>query len=387
MVAVAGDQQVLDGRGRVAVGLEPCRRAAVELRQQVGERSPGLQQEQVAEQVVVAVPLPRAVQPDHQLVAAGQVVQPAGAVGGAGDGVEQWPGQAVEHGGLHHPAAFLRLQHGQQFVGQVAGDQLVVTTERLDEAAGVRGALQRQPGQHQARGPPLRAVAQLAQAALVQPGGGGPEQAGRLGRVEPQVARPQLADTPADAHPPEAERWVGPGGQDDHQRVGAQLQQALHAPMDVRRLDEVVVVQHHHQPVRRGRQLVHQRGHHHVGVPLRPDHQRTHDIRHGRPHPADRRRHRRPEARRITVGLLQLQPGDVDLLGRHPARQERRLAGARRCADQDQRHPGSHRVVQHGGEARPVHQAWRPRRRAQLGGCHRAARPDHRAEPTRRSPG
>ena len=132
--------------------------------------------------MVVPVPLAHGVEPDHELVPGGEPVEPAGAVVRAGDRVEQRARQPVQHGRLHHPATLVVVEHGEQLVGEVAGDELVVAAERLDEAIGVVGALQRQPGEHEPRSPTLGALAQVVEPLAVQPFGGG-ARAGRRPRT------------------------------------------------------------------------------------------------------------------------------------------------------------------------------------------------------------
>ena len=229
LLAVTRGQQVVDGGGRVAGCLEPGGGAPVQVGQPVGDRTPRLEQEHVAEQVVVPVPLAHGVEPDHELVPGGEPVEPAGAVVGAGDRVEQWPRQPVQHGRLDHPATLVVVEHGEQLVGEIAGDELVVATEGLDEAIGVVGALQRQPGEHEPSGPPLGAFAQVVEPLAVQPVGGVAQQGGGLGRVEAEVAGTDLPNAPAHPHPTQPERRIGAGDQHERELRRAQVDEALHA--------------------------------------------------------------------------------------------------------------------------------------------------------------
>ena len=80
LLAITRGQQVVDGGGRVAGGLEPRSGAPVQVGQPVGDRTPRLEQQHVAEQVVVPVPLAHGVEPDHELVPGGEPVEPAGPV-------------------------------------------------------------------------------------------------------------------------------------------------------------------------------------------------------------------------------------------------------------------------------------------------------------------
>ena len=122
----------------------------------------------------------------------------------------------MQHGRLNHPPALVLVEHGEQFVGEIAGDELVVAAEGLDEAIGVVGAFQRQPGEHEPRGPPLGALAQVVEPLAVESFGGGAEQGGGLGGVEPEVAGTDLPNTAAHPHPTEPKRGIGAG--DQHER-------------------------------------------------------------------------------------------------------------------------------------------------------------------------
>ena len=93
----------------------------------------GLQAEDIAEQVVVAVPLVRTAEPDHELVPGGQVGQPARPVVGAAHGVDQRPRHLIEHRSGQEAAQFLRLGVREELVAQVVDDQPVVTSEGFDE--------------------------------------------------------------------------------------------------------------------------------------------------------------------------------------------------------------------------------------------------------------
>ena len=98
------------------------------------------------------------------------------------DCIEQWTRQTMEHRGLDHPSSLVVVERGEQLVGQVVGHQPVVAPEGPDEAVGIVAPIERQPGQHQARRPTLRAVAQVVDHARAQVGGGRAEQGRGLGR-------------------------------------------------------------------------------------------------------------------------------------------------------------------------------------------------------------
>ena len=85
----------------------------------------------------------------------------AAAVGAAGDGVAQRPGEPVEDGGAEQEVADLARLPGQHLVGQVVDDEPVAAGERLDEAGDLgraRDAAQREGGELQAGDPALGAL-------------------------------------------------------------------------------------------------------------------------------------------------------------------------------------------------------------------------------------
>ena len=219
----------------------------------------------------------------------------------------------MQHGRLHHPATLVVVEHGEQLVGEVAGDQLVVAAEGLDEAIGVVGALERQPGEHEPCGPTLGALAQVVEPLVVEPFGGGAQQGGGLDGVEPEVAGTDLADTPAHSHPTEPERRIGAGDQHERELRWAQVDEALHAPVHLGVIDEVVVVEHDDEPLGQRRQLVDERRDDHLAGAERTGHERFQSGGDLGVRAADRCSDRHPEAGRVGVGLLQLQP-------RHPRR-------------------------------------------------------------------
>ena len=371
---------MVDGGGREASRLEPRGGATVQIGQPVGHRAPRLDEQHVAEQVVVPVPLAHGVEPDDELVAGGETVEPAGAVVRAGDRVEQRSRQPVHNGRLHHPATLFLIEHGEELVGEVAGDQLVVTAEGLDEAIGVVGALEREPGQHEPRGPTLGALTQVVEPLFIEPVGGAAEQGGGLSVVEPEVAGADLSHPPPHTHPSQPERRIGAGDQHDRQLTRAQVDEALDGTMHLGIVDHVIVVQYDDEALGQRRELVDDRRHYDLTGPERTGHQRfqvSGDLRIGA---ADRSRDRHPEACGIGVGLLQLQPRHRTLVRGGPPRCERRLAGAGRRTDQHEGHVGSVGLVQHGVQPGTVDQPGRGHRRAQLGGRQVGIRPlAHRA--------
>ena len=153
---------------------------------------------------------------------------------------------------------------------------------------------------------------------LVQPVGGLAEQRGGLRGVEPEVAGTDLADAPAHPHPTQPERRIGAGDQHERELRRAQVDEALHASMHLGIVDEVVVVQHDDEPLGQRRQLVDERRHDHLAGAERTGHQRFQSGADLGVRAADRRDDRNPEAGRVGVGLLELQPRHRTAVRRPP---------------------------------------------------------------------
>ena len=279
--------------------------------QPFGERALRLQREQVAQQVVIAEPLARAVEPHDQLVAGGDVDQPLRPARRRGDRVDQRAVEPVEHRGLQHPSAVVGLHRREQFVAEVADHQLVVAAERVDEPFRFRRPFQRETGQHQAGGPSLGAGAEVVDRRRRERVAHRTQQHGGLARGEAQVVGSHLADPVAHPHASEAERRVEAGGDHDRQLRRAQVDEPLHPAVDGGVVDEVVVVDHHDERVAVVDEFVHHRRHDHPVVAGRTDHQRRQVVADGGTVAGDRRDERRPEPGRVGVAVVDLQPGHL----------------------------------------------------------------------------
>ena len=120
--------------------------------------------------------------------------------------------------------------------------------ERLDESFGVAGALQRQPGEHQAGSPPFRPTTQPFDDALVEDLiVVMEEETGGLRCSEAEVLAPELGHLTSDTESPEPKRRIDSGRHDDRDGRWTEVDQALHAPMHRRMVDQVVVVDHDDQ--------------------------------------------------------------------------------------------------------------------------------------------
>jgi hypothetical protein len=353
---VTGGQPVDDGLPQVALFLEPHRGTGVERGQPVRERLPGLEPEQVAEEVVVAVPGAGAVEADDELVGPGGVTEPGRAAGRVGEGVDEGAAELVDDRRLQQAPAIVVPDRGQQLVAQVVDDELVVAPEGVDELVGVGRPSEREAGEDQAGGPALRPAAEAVDLGAVERRAHRAEQAGRLVRREAQVGPPDLGDLVAHPEAAEPEGRVDAGRQHDRDLARAEVDEALDAPVHAAVLDQVVVVDDDDERLGDGGEGVHERGHHDELVAVRAGHDPLQVVRRDRVGLADGGDQVRPEAGRVGVALLHLEPGDGFGPAGQPGRHEGRLAGAGGGADQDQPDVAPDAGVEDAGQPRPAHE-------------------------------
>ena len=303
--AATGSQVVLDGRHQLACFGVPPAGGGVELGAPLRDRTFELGAQQVLEKVVEPEPRPGPVEGDDELVGRGQVGEPLGAVVDAADLVDQRSGEAVEDRHLEEPATFVRVDRVEELVGEVVGDELVAAVEGLDEVVDVVLAAQGQAGEHEPSGPTLRAVMEALDGVWAQSGGFGVEEPPRFVSVEAEVVGPDLGELVADAEPSEPERRVHTGRQHEDQVRGSERDEAFDAAMHVGVGHEVVVVDHQHHVTVDGADLVHH-GAHHGAEPIGLG--RTHRFAEARHRLTQRSGDVGPEARRVVVALVDLQP-------------------------------------------------------------------------------
>jgi hypothetical protein len=146
-------------------------------------------------------------------------------------------------------------------------------------------------------------------------------------RREAQIARPQLHELAAGAQPGQRQRWVAAAGQHHVQRGRQVVEQELHRPVHLGRLDEVVVVDHQHHVVGGRGELVHQRGDDaRERRARRAGHERADPLGEARAHAIEGGDDVAPVAHRVVVAGVERQPGHGPVVGPGPGGQEARLA-------------------------------------------------------------
>jgi hypothetical protein len=365
---VPGGQGVPDGVVGESVRLRPRGRGAVQLRHPLGPLLRQAHPQQVGEQVVEAPPAADLVQRHQDKVGPLDLLQQRLAVGPPGDRVAQRPRQPLQDRGLQQePPQVLRLAV-QHLLGQEVQHIPVAAGGRRHEPGRVRLAAQRQPGKLQARHPPLGPRGQRRHRRLGQVA---PDRAAqqrrRLLGGEAQVALAHLGQPPAGAQPGQRQRRVGAAGHHQLQARWQVLEQELERAVHLVGLDQVVVVQDQHHPVRLGGQLVDQGAHQALERRRRRRPEQRGDLPgHARTHPVQGGDHVPPEPRRVVVALVQRQPADRSPTLPCPVAQQGRLAEPGGRAHQHQL-PGRRRL-QSVQQAPAGHEPRLQARQMQLGG-------------------
>ncbi len=152
----------------------------------------------VAEQVVVAVPLPTVVERYDEQVGALQRLEHGPAAAPAGHGVAERAAEPLEDRGVEQEPAYVVGLAGEDLLDEVVDDVAVVAREAGDEAGDVVAALERQRRQLQGGDPALRASPQGREVVRPQIQRHDVVQVGRhLGRREAEVGRADLDELAA----------------------------------------------------------------------------------------------------------------------------------------------------------------------------------------------
>lgn len=234
----------------------------------------------------------------------------------------------------------------QYLFHQVVDDVAVVPGEPGDEAADVVAPLDRECGELERGDPPLRALLQRTDVRLgevqsrhlVQVRGG-------LAGSEAQIGGADLDELATRSHPGQWERRVGAAGDHQMRLRGEVLQQEGHPVVDLGRVDDVVVVEHLHDVVGEGAQIVEQSGEDRLGRRSGRRQERQRSLAELVRRSGHRRQggdQVRPEPRGIVVPPVERQPGRGSFTTRRgcqPVRQQRRLAEPGRSRHERQRRP------------------------------------------------
>ena len=297
-----------------------------------------LQLEQLAEEMVVAVPLAVRVERDEEAVAALQLPQPLGGVGAAEHRVAERCAEASEHRGLEQEAAGVPVERVEHLAGEVVGDVPVVAVERAHAGLRLGQPAQPQRGEVEPRRPALGSLHEQRDVLVVEGDGLAlDEQLARLVESERELGGADLGERAARAQPPERERGIGARRRHDARVRRQVLDRVLERGEALVVAEHVQVVQHDGERLPVGRDAVHELVHGDGRRHARCAEPCERHPAEARPDPVDRRRDVRPEPRRVVVARIERDPRDGGVGVRAPRLREHRLAEADRRVDQRQR--------------------------------------------------
>jgi hypothetical protein len=175
----------------------------VELAFGVGVGAAKLHAQQLAEEVVVAVPRATGVEGDEEEVRVLDVGQDARGVIGAEHCVAEGRGEAVEDRRPEQEPARLLVEAVEDLGREVVGDVTVVGGEVPDDVAWGVGAGEPERGEADAGGPSLRAADEQLDFLGADRDAGALEQLSGLGDGEGEVTGPEFAESAARPEPAE----------------------------------------------------------------------------------------------------------------------------------------------------------------------------------------
>jgi hypothetical protein len=325
---VAGRRGVVDRLRGVALLAVPGACPQVKLRRQLGLHAAELVAQQLAEQVVTAVPAPLGVERHEEQARPFEPVEHPRRPLSARDRVAERAGQPFQHRGAQQELAHLVGLAVQHLEAEVVDHRPVVAGERGDEVVRVLASPQGERSEAQSGCPALRALLEAGQVGRVErkPEHVAEEGAG-LVVCEAQVAGPHLDQLAARSHPAQRERRLGPVRRARSARSAAGARAGRRQPRECsgcgargsRRAQ-------HERPLELG-QLVDQGRQHHAreaGGTREVAQRRGADLGLHRPQRGD---HLLEQLDRVVVARIEGQPGERPLLLRRrpPLAQERGL--------------------------------------------------------------
>ena len=164
-VRLAGSVPVDDRRLRQVVGDAPGHRATVERGHHVRLAALELVPQQLAEQVVVAIPLAAPVERHHEAVRTLERLERVCRPRRLEHGVAEAAAHAIQHRGVLEELRLGRRQPGQELEAEVVGHEPVVAGEARGARRARRPGLHRQRREVQAGRPALRPLGQLGELA------------------------------------------------------------------------------------------------------------------------------------------------------------------------------------------------------------------------------
>src|SRR5215218_340055 len=338
-LVVSGRDGLPDRPLKVACTLQPPARPFAQGGHQVGLAAPELVEQQLGEEMVVAVPLSLLVQRNHEQVGAGELAQESARTLPTRDRIAQRASHRPQYRGLEQKLPNLLSESSQNFLSQETDDVAVAAAKRLDEGTLVLLVLQGEGGEVDPRGPPFGTLEQHREVIgadakphlLVQ-------QAIGFLLGEGELLGAELVHLSPGTQQPQRQRRVGAARNDKVDVLGKMLHEEGHRLVGVLFGNELVVIEHQYDPMGQLGDLVYEHGERYPGEPL-PRGAHSHEnigpevllFWHG---PAQRLHYVPPQPDRIVVLLVEGDPGEGHLgfFCSTPLGQERRLAVAGRGA-------------------------------------------------------
>ena len=223
-IRVTTGLRVLDRHLGQPVRFEPRGRPAMELGHQGRLAAAELGAQQIAEEVVIPVPLPAPVEGHEEQVRTLELLEHVRRTLHTEHGVAQRPAHPVEHGGARQERDFGGAEVREQLGSQVVGHEAIVTRERRADTTVGTARLQRERREIEAGRPPFRPLEHLLRDGVRELGARTLEQRARF----PDVHR-ELVDTDLD------DVATGPESRDRDRRIAACRQRELRTGREVQR--------------------------------------------------------------------------------------------------------------------------------------------------------
>src|SRR5215208_1746295 len=226
--------------------LQPHASPSSQGRHQIGLSALELVEQQLTEQMVVAIPLPLLVQGNHEQVGAGELAQEHSRILPACHRVAERTRHRPQDRGLEQKLPHFLSEASQNLLSQQTDDVAVGAPEGLDEGVLVILALQGEGGQVDTCRPPFGTLQQYAEVIranvqshlLVQ-------QALGFLLCEGQLLGAYLVHLCPGPHPPQWQRRIGTAGNYEVDVLGEMVHEEGHRLVSVLLGYELVVVEHH----------------------------------------------------------------------------------------------------------------------------------------------
>src|SRR5215203_764490 len=241
--------------------LQPLVRPSAQGGHQVGLGALELEEQQLGEEMVVAVPLALLVQGYYEQVGASELAQEPGGTLPARHRVAKGTRHRPQDRGFDQKLPHFLGEASQNLLSQQTDYVTAGAPERLDKGVLVLLVLQGEGGEVDPRRPPFGPLEQNREVVradvqshlLVQ-------QALGFLLCEGELLGAYLAHLCPGPQPPQVQAWVGPARDDEVNVLGEVLHEEGHRPMRVFLGYELVVIEHHYNLIGQLDELVYERG-------------------------------------------------------------------------------------------------------------------------------